>query len=120
MRLRVATTLVVSALLSSEAMRVSAKACTPMLSDARVYGTYTRICTEHRAHVMSGFYDIAMRGIDGSEELLGRLRGKVTLAVNVAIRCGLTSQYAGLEQVHLHLRGEDLTIVCFPVKLFAA
>jgi len=69
---------------------------------------------------MSGFYDIAMRGIDGSEDLLGRLRGKVTLAVNVASRCGLTPQYAGLEQLHRDLRGEDFTVVGFPCNQFAA
>ena len=32
---------------------------------------------------MSGFYDIAVTRIDGGTDLLGGLRGKVTLAVNV-------------------------------------
>ncbi len=32
---------------------------------------------------MAGFFDIAVRGIDGSADLLGGLRGKVVLAVNV-------------------------------------
>ena len=32
---------------------------------------------------MSGFYDIAVQSIDGSPDLLGKLRGKVALAVNV-------------------------------------
>jgi len=63
---------------------------------------------------MSGFYDIAVPGIDGTEDLLAALRGKVTLAVNVASRCGLTPQYAGLEQLHRELREENFTVVGFP------
>src|SRR5262249_31924728 len=48
---------------------------------------------------MSGFYDIAVARLDGTPDLLGGLRGKVVLAVNVASRCGLTPQYEGLEQL---------------------
>jgi glutathione peroxidase len=69
---------------------------------------------------MSGFYDIAVVKIDGTEDLLGTLRGKVTLAVNVASRCGLTPQYAGLEQLHRELRQENFTVVGFPCNQFAA
>jgi len=72
------------------------------------------------AHIMSGFYDIAVRNIDGTEDLLGALRGKVTLAVNVASRCGLTPQYAGLEQLQRELREENFTVVGFPCNQFAA
>jgi glutathione peroxidase len=68
---------------------------------------------------MSGFYDIAVRNIDGSEDLLGPLRGNVTLAVNVASRCGLTPQYAGLEQLQRELRAERFTVVGFPCNQFA-
>ena len=69
---------------------------------------------------MSGFYDIAVRSIDGTGDLLGTLRGKVTLAVNVASRCGLTPQYAGLEQLQRELREENFTVVGFPCNQFAA
>ena len=69
---------------------------------------------------MSAFYDIAVRGIDGSENLLGPLRGKVTLAVNVASRCGLTPQYAALEQLQRELQGENFTVVGFPCNQFGA
>jgi glutathione peroxidase len=67
---------------------------------------------------MSGFYDIAVRRIDGSEDLLGPLRGNVTLAVNVASRCGLTPQYAGLERLQRELRDERFTVVGFPCNQF--
>jgi len=69
---------------------------------------------------MSGFYDIAVRRIDGGEDLLGALRGQVTLAVNVASRCGLTPQYAGLEQLHRELGAEGFTVVGFPCNQFGA
>jgi glutathione peroxidase len=69
---------------------------------------------------MSGFYDIAVRGIDGTPDLLGALRGKVTLAVNVASRCGLTPQYAGLEQLQRELGAERFTVVGFPCNQFGA
>jgi glutathione peroxidase len=67
---------------------------------------------------MSGFYDIPVKGIDGSPDLLGKLRGKVTLAVNVASRCGLTPQYEGLEQLQRELQDQDFTVVGFPCNQF--
>ena len=68
---------------------------------------------------MGGFHDIAIRGIDGSPDLLGRLRGKLTLAVNVASRCGLTPQYQGLEELQRELAAENFTVVGFPCNQFA-
>jgi len=69
---------------------------------------------------MSGFYDIAVKKIDGEADFLGALRGNVTLAVNVASRCGLTPQYAGLERLHRELAGERFTVVGFPCNQFGA
>src|SRR6202165_3565471 len=119
MRLRVAPTWVISALLSSEAMRISAEAVT---ADVKPCGgvSYMAQADLPGAHIMSGFYDIAVAKIDGTEDLLGTLRGKVTLAVNVASRCGLTPQYAGLEQLHRELREENFTVVGFPCNQLAA
>ena len=69
---------------------------------------------------MSTFYDIAVARIDGTPDLLGALRGKVTLAVNVASRCGLTPQYQGLEELQRELAPENFTVVGFPCNQFAA
>ena len=69
---------------------------------------------------MSGFYDIVVAKIDGTPDLLGPLHGKVTLAVNVASRCGLTPQYEGLEQLQRELAAENFTVVGFPCNQFAA
>jgi glutathione peroxidase len=69
---------------------------------------------------MSNFYDIAVRGIDGTPDLLGKLRGQVTLAVNVASRCGLTPQYTALEQLQRELAAHNFTVVGFPCNQFGA
>lgn len=69
---------------------------------------------------MSGFYDIPVTGIDGTPDLLGGLRGKVTLAVNVASRCGLTPQYQALEDLQRELADENFTVVGFPCNQFGA
>jgi glutathione peroxidase len=68
---------------------------------------------------MSGFYDIHIAGIDGNPDLLGGLRGKLTLAVNVASRCGLTPQYEALEGLQRELAAENFTVVGFPCNQFA-
>jgi glutathione peroxidase len=69
---------------------------------------------------MSSFYEFDVKAIDGSADLLGRLKGKVVLAVNVASRCGLTPQYAGLEELHEELASEDFSVVGFPCNQFGA
>jgi glutathione peroxidase len=48
------------------------------------------------------------------------VRGKVTLAVNVASKCGLTPQYRGLESLYRELAGENFTIVGLPCNQFGA
>ncbi len=68
----------------------------------------------------SGFFDFKVRGIDGSADLLGPLRGDVVLAVNVASRCGYTPQYAGLEQLYRGLKTERFAVVGFPCNQFGA
>ena len=69
---------------------------------------------------MSAFFDHTVTGIDGAADLLGPLRGRVVLAVNVASRCGYTPQYAGLEELHRELAGEGFAVVGFPCNQFGA
>jgi glutathione peroxidase len=69
---------------------------------------------------MNNFFDIPVQSIDGSPELLSSLRGKVTLAVNVASRCGYTPQYEGLEQLYRELKDQSFTVVGFPCNQFGA
>jgi len=67
---------------------------------------------------MTQFFDFSVAGIQGERDLLGPLRGKVVLAVNVASRCGYTSQYTGLERLHAELEDEGFAVVGFPCNQF--
>lgn len=68
----------------------------------------------------SSIYDIPFFRIDGSKASLADYRGKVLLLVNVASRCGLTPQYAGLEKLFKEKREEGLAIIGFPANDFGA
>jgi glutathione peroxidase len=68
----------------------------------------------------ASFYEFKVRSIDGADDLLGPLAGSVTLAVNVASRCGYTPQYTGLEQLYRGLRKEGFHVVGFPCNQFGA
>jgi glutathione peroxidase len=78
------------------------------------------IAATAQADPMHSFFDIPVTGIDGWPDLLGPLKGKVVLAVNVASRCGLTPQYTGLEGLHEELAGQDFAVVGFPCNQFGA
>jgi glutathione peroxidase len=65
-------------------------------------------------------YEIPVRKIDGSAASLGEYQGSVALIVNVASACGLTPQYAGLEQLYEAYRDKGFTILGFPANDFGA
>jgi len=69
---------------------------------------------------MASFFDFKVAGIQGEPDLLGPLRGRVVLAVNVASRCGYTPQYTGLEQLRAELADQGFEIVGFPCNQFGA
>jgi glutathione peroxidase len=68
---------------------------------------------------MSGFFDFKLDDLAGKPDVLGALRGKVVLAVNVASKCGLTPQYSGLEQLQKDIGERGFSVVGFPCNQFA-
>jgi glutathione peroxidase len=66
-----------------------------------------------------GVLDHRMRRLDGSMQDLGDYRGQVLLLVNVASRCGLTPQYAGLEALYERHRERGFAVLGFPANDFA-
>lgn len=65
-------------------------------------------------------YDFTVRDADGQSHALGDYADKAMLVVNVASRCGLTPQYAGLEALHRDLADRGLRVVGFPCNQFGA
>ena len=56
--------------------------------------------------------------LHGEASSLGDHSGKALLVVNVASKCGLTPQYAGLEQLHETYGDRGFSVVGFPCNQF--
>lgn len=64
-------------------------------------------------------HDVEIETLSGERTTLGTLTaGRATLVVNVASKCGLTPQYAGLEQLHEELSGRGFTVLGVPCNQF--
>ena len=63
-------------------------------------------------------YDIDIHRLDGGELDLRELQGKAVLVVNVASKCGLTPQYAGLEKLHERYADRGFVTLGVPCNQF--
>jgi glutathione peroxidase len=66
----------------------------------------------------SNVYEFTMTSIDGKPLPMAEFRGKVTMVVNVASRCGYTPQYTALEAVYEKYRDRGFVIAGFPANNF--
>ena len=64
-------------------------------------------------------YDFNVKTIDGQEISMSKYKGKVLLIVNVASKCGFTSQYEGLEKLFEKYKNENFMVLGFPSNQFA-
>jgi glutathione peroxidase len=63
-------------------------------------------------------YDTRISALDGSPLDLEDFKGKTTLVVNVASRCGLTPQYEGLEKLHEDYQDRGFSVLGVPCNQF--
>ena len=63
-------------------------------------------------------HDVELPRLDGKPAKLSEYAGKVILAVNVASKCGLTPQYAGLEALYEKYSDRGFTVLGFPCNQF--
>lgn len=76
-------------------------------------------CTAQERTAPSGnVHQFKVKTIDGTEKSLSEYKGRVLLIVNVASRCGYTSQYANLEALHKAHASKGLSILGFPANNF--
>ena len=63
-------------------------------------------------------YEQRISALDGSALDLRTYEGTAVLVVNVASKCGLTPQYAGLEQLQERFAGRGFTVLGVPCNQF--
>jgi glutathione peroxidase len=63
-------------------------------------------------------YEFTMNDIDGNPVTFEIFRNKVILIVNVASKCGFTSQYNGLQELYQEFKDEGFFILGFPANNF--
>lgn len=63
-------------------------------------------------------HDFTVKDIDGNDFSLASLKGKKVLVVNVASKCGLTPQYAQLQELYDKYRHFNFVVIGFPANNF--
>ncbi len=101
------------------AVVLSATACAQQEGDSKP----TRKDTQGGGNATSGAkakgpLDFKLKTIDGQDVDLGKYRGKVVLLVNVASQCGMTPQYAQLQDLHERYAARGLAILGIPANNF--
>lgn len=66
----------------------------------------------------NSFYNYTVQDIDGNSFSFDQLEGKKVMIVNVASKCGFTSQYEQLEEIYSKYRNKNFVIIGFPANNF--
>lgn len=63
-------------------------------------------------------FDLSARLPDGTVQDLEEFRGRLTLVVNTASRCGFREQFGGLEELHRTYGPRGFSVLAFPCDQF--
>ena len=63
-------------------------------------------------------YDFEFNSIDGNKIELSDFKNKVLVVVNVASRCGYTTQYEGLQMLWSNYKNKNLVVIGVPTNNF--
>lgn len=67
---------------------------------------------------LPSFFTLSAKSIEGKEVPFSEYTGKVVMVVNVASRCGFTSQYKELQELYLKYKDKGFVILGFPSNDF--
>ncbi|KAG2232977.1 hypothetical protein INT48_001040 [Thamnidium elegans] len=67
---------------------------------------------------MSSLYNFTVKTIKNTDWDLSSLKGKVVLIANVASKCGLAGQYAGLESLYQKYKDQGFEVIGVPCNQF--
>lgn len=91
---------------------------------ALVFGATTKssaqagIAMTTNESVKPTIYSYKVETLDGKVFDFSRLKGKKIIIVNTASECGLTPQYAQLEEIYRQYKDKNLVIIGFPANNF--
>ena len=85
----------------------------------KLFVTFVALAAAVVVSAQSGsFYDLKTKTLLGKDGNLVQYRGKVSLVVNVASKCGFTPQYEGLEKLQREMKGKAFNVLGFPSNDF--
>lgn len=78
----------------------------------------TQIKPEGNKNLNKNIYDLSVKNMDGEIVKLSEYKDKVLVIVNVASKCGYTTQYEGLENIFKKYKDKGFEILAFPCNDF--
>ncbi len=75
--------------------------------------------TNNSGNVPGSFYEFRLKAIDGPIINFDQYKGRKVLLVNVASKCGFTTQYEDLQKLH-EMYGTKVAILGFPANNFGS
>jgi len=76
------------------------------------------VAQQQAGGAVRSFYELKTSTLAGKPAELSQYRGKVSLVVNVASKCGFTPQYEGLEKLQREMQDKNFNVLGFPSNDF--